>query len=96
MTTDLAHLRELLDRATPARMEVVRQHPETDLDIPPMYWLIVGEVSVCISTKKHAEVARLIAAAVNALPGLLDEVERLEKDNETWHRPPTGPPAASS
>ena len=73
MTTDTKRLRELLSKATPGPWE-----PTNTTTVNCNY--ACGSGPWIISDRNDPQViadAALIAAAVNALPELLDEVERL-------------------
>lgn len=82
-TLDIAHLRELLARATPSsRWSVASGNREMVIarDTADAWetWL------PCDGYQNAEQDAAIIVAAVNALPQLLDECERLRHDVHVW------------
>lgn len=78
--TDIAALRELLASASPGPWEHVRVRPM-------QHEVFTADDGVCVEggaaiSTWHAADARLIAAAVNALPAALDETEQLRGEVE--------------
>lgn len=76
MTTDTAKLRELLAAATPGEWEVGSDNeqpfPEICKGPYPIIDCTIGEC--CYENMANAT---LIVAAVNALPAMLDEIDRI-------------------
>ena len=68
--TDHAELRRLLDEATPGPWEYLSIGPDDSYRVVAKAW---GVAAAC-----DYKDARLIVAAVNAIPALLDELDRLQ------------------
>jgi hypothetical protein len=92
--TELAELRRLLAEATPGPWEAFDEDGKAGVAAPavtkqfiegPSCYADIAALEDWFDSSRSREVtlanAALIVAAVNALPGLLDEVERLQKDN---------------
>jgi hypothetical protein len=71
VTVDRAELRKLLAEATPGRWRPTKYTGGAQVDGPSYC------VADCIESEHHDADAALIAAAVNALPDLLDELDAL-------------------
>jgi hypothetical protein len=100
MSSDTTHLREKLAAATKGPWSIGESSFFNSPDWAPINgegWTSLAEVVVGMEGEPHEEGlanAALIVAAVNALPGLLDEVEGLRwmatrKDLGLYHHSPT-------
>ena len=70
MPDDLKRLRELLEKATPRPWQVARGGSGMHIVDPEAHW-----IAECISSHDRA----FIVAAINALPALLDRLEKAEQ-----------------
>ena len=101
MTLNIPELRKLLAEATPRPWEVAT-YTDSDYSIEICHglsiapngiktaeWICeVGDGTGCISEVVEANV-NLILATINALPDLLDEIERLQRFERQISRRPT-------